>query len=81
VLARDDAAYILEPVCWTVGRSLKDAASEKSRYMVELSADLVPTKRQIYAVIWAKAAVVVKELGSHGHRMPHRIFWRGLHCD
>jgi hypothetical protein len=60
VLARDDAAYILEPVCWTAGRSLKDAASEKSRYMVELSAGLVPTKRQIYEVIWAKAAVVVK---------------------
>src|SRR5260221_8981863 len=45
---------------WTVGQSIKDAAKRKPTYMVELSASLVPTIRNIYEDLWAKAAVVVK---------------------
>jgi len=43
-----------------VGQSIKNAAKKKPTYMVELSAGLVSTMRQIYEDLWAKAAVVVK---------------------
>jgi hypothetical protein len=45
---------------WAVGQSIKDAAKKKPTYVVELSAGLVPTIREIYEDIWAKATVVVK---------------------
>jgi len=45
---------------WAVGQSIINAAKKKPTYMVELSAGLVSTMRQIYEDLWAKAAVVVK---------------------
>lgn len=44
---------------WTIGQSIKDAARRKPTYMIELGAALVPTVKQIYEDIWARATVVV----------------------
>jgi hypothetical protein len=55
-----DRHIFVDNRCWTVGQSIKDAAKKKPTYMVELSAALVPTMRQIYEDLWAKAAMVVK---------------------
>lgn len=55
-----DRHIFVDNRCWTVGQSIKNAAKKKPTYMVELSAGLVPTMRQIYEDIWSKAAVVVK---------------------
>lgn len=45
---------------WAVGQSIKDGAKRKPTYVVELSANLVPTVRKIYEDLWTKATVVVK---------------------
>jgi hypothetical protein len=55
-----DRHIFVDNRCWTVGQSIKDAAKKKPTYMVELSAGLVPTMRQIYEDLWAKATLVVK---------------------
>jgi hypothetical protein len=55
-----DRHIFIDHRCWTVGQSIKDAAKKKPTYMVELSGGLIPTMRQIYEDLWAKAAIVVK---------------------
>lgn len=45
---------------WMVGQSIKDAAKKKPTYMVELSATLVPTMREIYEDLWSRAKVVLR---------------------
>ena len=55
-----DRHIFVDNRCWTVGQSIIHAAKKKPTYMVELSAGLVSTMRQIYEDLWAKATVVVK---------------------
>jgi hypothetical protein len=55
-----DRHIFVDQRCWTVGQSIKDAATKKPTYMVELSSGLVQTMRPIYEDLWAGAAVVVK---------------------
>jgi hypothetical protein len=55
-----DRHIFVDDRCWAVGQSIKDAARKKPTYMVELSAVLVPTMREIYDDLWGKATVVVK---------------------
>jgi hypothetical protein len=45
---------------WLIGQSIKDAAKKKPTYMVEIGANQIPTFREIYEDIWARATPVVK---------------------
>jgi hypothetical protein len=51
----DRVIFIDGYVCWLIGQSIKDAATAKPTYLVQLSPDVVPGKLNNYEEIWSCA--------------------------
>ena len=53
-----DRILFIDNKCYVLGQSLKDAASKKPTYLIEIEADGVPQMRKIYDNIWNLATVI-----------------------
>jgi hypothetical protein len=54
-----DRAVFLDQRGWVIGQSIKDAASQKPTYMIELNEPLLTPSSDAYNRIWAAATVVI----------------------
>jgi hypothetical protein len=54
-----DRAVFVDQRGWVIGQSIKDAATKKPTYMVELDEPVLTSSRDAYNKIWAGAKVVI----------------------
>ena len=54
-----DRVVFIDNRCWIIGQSIKDAATKKPTYMVELQEPLLTPARTIYESLWTGAGVVI----------------------
>lgn len=54
-----DRVVFLDHRCWVIGQSIKDAATKKPTYMVELEDPLLTPARNVYENLWSNAGTII----------------------
>lgn len=54
-----DRVVFFDHRCWVIGQSIKDAATKKPTYMVELADPMLAPARNVYEKLWSNASNVI----------------------